>query len=209
MKKLEVVYLPLTDLTPYAQNARTHNKEQVGQLVDSIREFGWTNPVLIDEAGEIIAGHGRVAAAGMLGMDAVPCIILIGLTDEQKRAYRLADNRLPLNAGWSEELLALEIGALQDSEFNIDLLGFNDYELSKIFETETDDPADHWIGMPDFSTDDANGVRQMIVHFENAADVKNFAELVGAKITDKTKYIWFPPKEREDKKSKVYVSDEP
>ncbi|MEA1064731.1 ParB/Srx family N-terminal domain-containing protein [Erwinia sp. HR93] len=208
MQKLEIVYRQLTELTQYARNARTHDKAQVGQLIASIREFGWTNPVLVDENGVIIAGHGRVMAAEEMGMDTVPCITLAGLTGAQKRAYRLADNRLPLNAGWNEELLALEVETLQDEGFNIDLLGFNDYELSKIFETEADNPADHWIGMPDFDQSDANGVRQLIVHFETDADVKNFAELVGAKITDKTKYIWYPPKEREDKKSKVYASDE-
>lgn len=91
-EKLKIVYRPLQELSPYAHNARTHSPEQVAQLVESIKQFGWTNPVLIDEKGEIIAGHGRVMAAEMLKMDSVPVIVLSGLTDEQKKAYRLADN---------------------------------------------------------------------------------------------------------------------
>ena len=90
-EKLKIVYRPLQELSPYAHNARTHSPEQVAQLVESIKQFGWTNPVLIDEKGEIIAGHGRVMAAEMLKMDSVPVIVLSGLTDEQKKAYRLKD----------------------------------------------------------------------------------------------------------------------
>ncbi|BEC24313.1 tail fiber assembly protein [Escherichia coli] len=90
-EKLKIVYRPLQELSPYAHNARTHSTEQVAQLVESIKQFGWTNPVLIDEKGEIIAGHGRVMAAEMLKMDSVPVIVLSGLTDEQKKAYRLKD----------------------------------------------------------------------------------------------------------------------
>ena len=102
---MKIVYRPLQELSPYAHNARTHSPEQVAQLVESIKQFGWTNPVLIDEKGEIIAGHGRVMAAEVLKMDSIPVIVLSGLMDDQKKAYRLADNRLPLNAGWDEELL--------------------------------------------------------------------------------------------------------
>ncbi|HDR2706217.1 TPA: ParB N-terminal domain-containing protein [Enterobacter mori] len=102
--RLKIVYRPLKELTPYARNARTHSGEQVAQLVASIEEFGWTNPVLIDENGEIIAGHGRVLAAEAIDIVSVPTIKLMGLTEKQKRAYRLADNRLPLNAGWDTHL---------------------------------------------------------------------------------------------------------
>ncbi len=111
-EKLKIVYRPLQELSPYAHNARTHSPEQVAQLVESIKQFGWANPVLIDEKGEIIAGHGRVMAAEVLKMDSVPVIVLSGLTDDQKKAYRLADNRLPMNAGWDEDLLRMELSDL-------------------------------------------------------------------------------------------------
>lgn len=123
-EKLKIVYLPLQKLSPYAHNARTHSPEQVAQLVESIKQFGWTNPVLIDEKGEIIAGHGRVMAAEVLKMDSVPVIVLSGLKEDQKKAYRLADNRLPLNAGWDEELLRMELSELINADFDISLTGF-------------------------------------------------------------------------------------
>ena len=123
-EKLKIVYRPLQELSPYAHNARTHSTEQVAQLVESIKQFGWTNPVLIDEKGEIIAGHGRVMAAEMLKMDSVPVIVLSGLTDEQKKAYRLADNRLPMNAGWDEDLLRMELSDLINADFDVSLTGF-------------------------------------------------------------------------------------
>ncbi|WP_208952181.1 site-specific DNA-methyltransferase [Rahnella sp. ChDrAdgB13] len=124
-EKLKIIYRPLKDLTPYARNARTHDEDQVMQLVASIEEFGWTNPVLIDEKGEIIAGHGRVLAAVELSVASVPTITLSGLTDAQKRAYRLADNQLALNGGWNSELLKVEIESLLQDGFDINLVGFD------------------------------------------------------------------------------------
>ena len=132
MPDLAVEYLPLTALAPYARNARTHSPAQVAQLVASIREFGWTNPVLIDEAGGIIAGHGRVMAAQQMGMDQVPCIRLAHLTDTQRRAYVLADNRLALNAGWDDALLAQELAQLRDDAFDIGLTGFDSEEIDAL-----------------------------------------------------------------------------
>lgn len=207
-EKLKIVYRPLKDLTPYACNARTHDDRQVLQLVASIEEFGWTNPILIDECGEIIAGHGRVLAAEQIGIASVPTISLSGLTDAQKTAYRIADNRLPLNAGWNGELLKLEIEALQDVEFDVGLLGFSDLELGDILGVEPDDPNDHWVGMPAFDQENNNGVRQLIVHFETDADVALFAQLVQQQITAKTKYIWYPEHKRESTVNKAYISDE-
>ena len=131
-EKLKIVYRPLQELSPYAHNARTHSTEQVAQLVESIKQFGWTNPVLIDEKGEIIAGHGRVMAAEMLKMDSVPVIVLSGLTDEQKKAYRLADNRLPMNAGWDEDLLRMELSDLINADFDVSLTGFIPTEIDEL-----------------------------------------------------------------------------
>lgn len=128
----EQILVPLDALVPYARNARTHSPAQVAQLAASIREFGWTNPVLIDETGGIIAGHGRVLGARELGMDAVPCLRLTGLTDAQKRAYVLADNQLALNAGWDEALLAEELSALGAMEFDLGVLGFASAEVDRL-----------------------------------------------------------------------------
>lgn len=120
-------------LIPYARNARTHSPEQVAQIAASIREFGFTNPVLIDGDHGIIAGHGRVMAAQKLGLEQVPCIRLDYLSDTQRRAYILADNKLAMNAGWDNEMLKLEIKELVASDFDIDLIGFAEDEVIELF----------------------------------------------------------------------------
>lgn len=124
--------MPVSALTPYASNSRTHSDEQIQQIAASIREFGFTNPVLVDDDDGIIAGHGRVMAAKALGIEEVPCLRLVGLTDAQRRAYVIADNQLALNAGWDEATLRAELQALQGLEFNLDLLGFNPDELDAL-----------------------------------------------------------------------------
>ena len=125
----EIEYLPTDSLIPYARNSRTHSDAQVSQVAGSIREFGFTNPVLIDAQDGIIAGHGRVMAALKLKLDTVPCIRLSHLTETQRKAYVIADNKLALNAGWNEEMLLLEFGDLEAAEFDMELLGFSDEEL--------------------------------------------------------------------------------
>lgn len=132
--------LPTAALTPYARNARTHSPEQVAQIAASIREFGFTNPVLIDAEGGIIAGHGRVMASNRLGLAEVPCIRLAHLTDAQRRAYVIADNQLALNAGWDEALLAVEIGELKDLEFDLDLTGLGMEEIDRLLQLDGDGP---------------------------------------------------------------------
>jgi ParB-like chromosome segregation protein Spo0J len=106
LSRLQIDYLAPGALKSYERNARTHSKKQIRQIADSIREFGFTNPILIDRENMILPGHGRVAAAGLLGLQQVPCVCLESMTPEQKRAYVLADNKLALNAGWDEEILA-------------------------------------------------------------------------------------------------------
>lgn len=119
-------------LVPYARNARTHSKEQILQLQASLREFGFVNPVIVDKELNIIAGHGRILAAKEEGITEVPCVFAEHLTEAQKRAYIIADNRLALNAGWDAEMLSVEIADLQGVDFDISLLGFDDAELNKL-----------------------------------------------------------------------------
>jgi len=136
--RLTVVSRPLRELVPYARNARTHSDEQVAQIAASIAEFGFVNPVLIDESGQIIAGHGRVLAAEKIGLSEVPAIILAHLTDAQKVAFRIADNRIAENAGWDEELLAVELASLRDLDFDLDLTGFDANEIERILAGDAD-----------------------------------------------------------------------
>lgn len=134
--KPQIEHLPLDALVPYARNSRTHSPEQIAQVAASIREFGFTNPVLIDGEGGIIAGHGRVMAARQLGLSEVPCIRLAHLTGAQKRAYVIADNKLALNAGWDDALLALELRDLGSEGFALHLTGFSDEELDNLLDID-------------------------------------------------------------------------
>jgi hypothetical protein len=124
----------ITRLTPYARNSRTHSDEQISQLAASIKEWGWTTPVLVDEDGSIIAGHGRTLAAQRLKMTEVPVMVAKGWSDAKKRAYVIADNKLAMNAGWDEQMLALELGELSDLNFDLELTGFNKKELQSLLD---------------------------------------------------------------------------
>ncbi len=123
----------VADLIPYARNSRTHSEAQVGQIAASIREWGWTVPVLVDPDGGIIAGHARVMAAQKLGIEEVPCMVADGWSNAQKRAYVIADNKLAMNAGWDEELLKIEMGELVELDFDLELIGFDVGEIADIF----------------------------------------------------------------------------
>ena len=136
---MEIVYKKVSDLIPYVNNSRTHSNSQVNQICASINEFGFTNPLLIDEKDNIIAGHGRLLASKKLDMEEVPCIVLKGLTEAQKKAYIIADNKMALNAGWDEELLKLELENLKELDFDLELTGFDEKELKKIFEEKNED----------------------------------------------------------------------
>jgi len=137
--QLKIVYKKTDDLIPYARNSRTHNDAQVAQIAASIKEFGWTNPILLDGENGIIAGHGRVMAAQKLGESKVPTIELAHMTDIQKQAYIIADNKLALNAGWDNELLALEMDDLKDAGYDITLTGFDFNEINIDEEDEQDE----------------------------------------------------------------------
>jgi len=147
-RDLAIEHISTTVLKPWTRNARTHSKKQIAQIGESIRTFGFTNPVLIDNENRILAGHGRIEAARLLKMDKVPCVRLENMSTDQKRAYVLADNKLALNAGWDEELLAEELASLLavDIDFDIDVTGFSIPEIDGLIEglhpEEAGDPAD-------------------------------------------------------------------
>lgn len=133
---MEIKEVLVSELIPYIKNSRTHSDQQVAQIAASIKEFGWTNPILVDGDRGIIAGHGRLMAARKLGYEKVPTIELSYLTPTQRKAYVIADNQLALNAGWDTNLLSIELAELQDSEFDLSLLGFDDSELNKLLQPE-------------------------------------------------------------------------
>ena len=165
-QKPKIENLPTADLIPYAMNSRTHSADQVGQIAASIKEFGFTNPVLIDADNGIIAGHGRLLAAQKLKLKEVPCIRLGHLTEAQKRAYVIADNKLALNAGWDEDALKAELERLQEEDFDIGLTGFSNKEIEKMMEEveEEEDPE------VEFSEDLMLAHNYVVLYFDNDLD---------------------------------------
>jgi len=172
--KRELTYKPLADLIPYANNSRTHSDEQVAQVAASIKEFGFTNPILIDESNGIVAGHGRVLAAKKLKLEEVPCIELTGLTEAQRKAYVIADNKLALNSSWDDEALRLEIEHLAELDFDLGLLGFDEVELAEL---RFDDDCE--VDMPMLADGDKEPFQQktFTLHDEQAAIVDDAVTL--------------------------------
>jgi hypothetical protein len=142
---MQIEMMPTDRLVPYIRNARTHSADQVAQIAASIAEFGFTNPILIGEDEVIIAGHGRLQAARSLGLTEVPVIVLDHLSDAQRRALVIADNRIAEHAGWDERMLAAEIAALRDEAFDLDVIGFSEDELHDLLDG-LDDPATDGMG---------------------------------------------------------------
>lgn len=130
----------ISKLIPYARNARTHSDVQIAQIAASIKEFGFLSPVIISKDNAILCGHGRYYAAQKLGMEKIPCIKEEHLTEDQKRAYILADNKIGMNAGWDADLLRIEIETLQGAEFDVSLTGFEEFEIADLFAMEEERP---------------------------------------------------------------------
>jgi ParB family chromosome partitioning protein len=173
IKQYQMIEKNTAELLPYINNARTHSETQIKQIAASIKEFGFTNPVLIDDNNMIIAGHGRVEAAQLLNMKTIPAIVLKDLSETQKKAYIIADNKLALNAGWDEALLAAEIENLKNEDFDLDLLGFDDDELSELIKEY--DEADY----PELKEGDKDPFTTMtfIIHDDLLPQVKQALEI--------------------------------
>jgi len=174
---LKINYKKPSELIPYVSNSRTHSDRQIQQVASSIKEFGFTNPILIDEKSGIIAGHGRLEAAHLLSLDEVPTITLEGLTEAQRKAYVIADNKLALNSGWDDELLKVELQTLSELEFDVDLLGWDvlpdfkdDIDYSVLDDDDLEDELDEM-------TDDVKKAIQIEFEsqdYEEAKEVINF-----------------------------------
>ena len=163
---------PIGDLIPYVNNSRTHDDEQVTQLASSMKEFGFTNPVLIDEQDGLIAGHGRVLAAKRLGLEEIPAIIVDGLTEAQKKALVIADNQLALNADWDMEKLRIEVETLDELDFNLDILGLDNLDALRF---DSDCEAE----LPDLASGDKEPYQQktFTLHDEQASIVEDAVTL--------------------------------
>jgi ParB-like chromosome segregation protein Spo0J len=198
---------PLDKLIPYARNARRHTDEQIARIAASMSEWGWTMPALVDESDVLIAGHGRVLAALKLGWGEAPVMIARGWTEEQKRAYRVADNRLSELSQWDNLLLASEFVELRDLRADLlEVTGFTAVELEAMLAPESD-PAREWQGMPEFKQGNKTAYKTLAVHLKDEAAVKRFSELVGQPITDKTRFLWYPQAEIERYVDKRYSAE--
>jgi ParB-like chromosome segregation protein Spo0J len=197
---LPIAQIFVAELLPSAYNSRTHSERQIEQIANSIREFGFLVPVLIDERNSIIAGHGRVLAAKRLNMDTVPCIQVSHLTDTQKRAYIIADNKLTELGGWDQEILMQELNFLDAEGFRIEMTGF---DMSTILPAVDDNLAEY-VGMPEYNNENQLGIRHIVVHFKTEDAVQEFAKLVGQPITEQTRFLWHPREPEADLHGKVY-----
>jgi DNA modification methylase len=177
--ELTVTYLPIDKLKPFPRNARTHTAKQIHQILASIREFGFTNPIIVDESNTIICGHGRVEAAKLLNYSSVPAIRITDLSDSQKRAYVLADNKLALNSGWDPEILAIEFQYLAESElsFEIEITGFDTAEIDILIDgpskKSSDDSADHVPAPASFSVTRLGDIWNLGKHKIVCGDARN------------------------------------
>ena len=197
--------MKVDELSPYENNARRHTKEQIKQIVNSIEEFGFLNPILIDENNMILAGHGRYMAAQNLDLEKVPTIQIKNLTEAQKKAFVIADNKIATNSTWDESTLWKEIQALNEVGFDLNILAFAELELLPIIdENVVNDPLAEWEDMPEFIQDDLQPYRSIIIHFVEEKDVKDFFKLLDQPFSEKARYLWHPQLIREDNESKRY-----
>jgi ParB-like chromosome segregation protein Spo0J len=193
-------------LTPYEKNSRQHTPEQIRQIAKSIETFGFTNPLIVHN-GTVVAGHGRLEAAKLLGIDEVPVIDRSDMSEAQWKAYVVADNKLGDNSVFDSDLLAIELGELQGLEFDLSSLGFMESEIDDIFDVPLTDPNAEWDGMPEFSQPDETSLRHINVHFKTQEDLERFGKLIKQNLTTRTRAIWFPAAEIGRTQDKRYVVD--
>jgi len=225
---LKLDFIPLEQIKPYLNNPRKHPEEQIKKIAQSILEFGFKVPIIVDKNFIIIAGHGRYEAAKRLNLKRVPVIIADDLTPEQVKAFRIADNRISLESEWDLDALAAEIQELLEEDFDLSLTMLNEKELDyfltafsmKQADTKTKegkgdkgegsegeenfDPYKLWEGMTEYISENKEPYRKLIVNFPDERAVEEFARITGLHITKGTKSVWFPPKEELDRKNYHY-----
>jgi ParB/Sulfiredoxin domain len=203
---------PMDKIKPYEKNPRIHPQPQIDLLAKLMTQYGVDQPIVLDEDGVILKGHGRRLAAIAAGFDAFPIVMHRGLTEENKTALRIADNQTALLSRWDDEFLTADVNKLKSEGFDLALLGFGDGELNAFMLDKSSGPNDpnaEWLGMPEFDQQNKMSFRRLIVHFKGQPEVDRFAELIGQKITPLMKYIWFPEIEIETYADKRYKDTTP
>lgn len=211
---MKVTLRSVKNITPYPGNPRFNDGPAVEKVIESIRAFGFRQPIVIDSDGVILAGHTRFKAALELGMPKVP-VHVADLSDEEAKAYRIADNRTAEEAEWDVPGLADEISALMETGFDPSILGFDALEIDSILKcadgVEINSPGAaeaEWNGMPEYGNRDETSKQRIVVHFATDKDVQDFGNLIGQSLTEKTRSIWFPPAEIGRTADKEFVDDE-
>lgn len=198
---------PLASLIPYALNPRLHSDEQVAQIAASMKEFGQTQLIVVDEKGEIIVGHGRVLAAQLLKITDLKVGVAIGWSEEQKRAYRIADNQLALTSRWDQDLLRGELKQIEGTDVDLAVLGFDSGFLEGMLlagSASGGEATAEWAGMPEFTHGDKTAFKSVVMHFKDQAAVDQFEKAIDRKIT--SSFMWYPEIEIELAFTKQYAS---
>ena len=206
---MKIVEIELDKLKPFKNNPRKHTDEQIEQIAKSIEEFGFLNPILVDEKNTILAGHGRYMASQTINLKRVPVVIAENLSKEQKQALVIADNKIASNSTWDENLLWDQIRELNDKGFDLNILAFEEMEILPMLNIGqvVDDPSTEWVDMPDYDQENLMPKKTLLVHFENEEDRQEFSKLVKQNLTEKTKFIWYPPQPEFTTKDRQYESD--
>lgn len=202
---------PIDSITPYERNPR-RNAATIAKTAASIREFGWRQPIVVDEQRIVIVGHARLAAARSLGLTHVPVHVAVGLSPMQAKAYRLADNRTADESTWNDELLALELDDLAGGDFDLALTGFDANEIMRAIDDAVAtgiDPAAEWQGMPEYTHEAEPAYCTVRLHFVDDAAIARFARLIGQPVTAQTRFLWYPPQESRGTEGKLtYETDD-
>jgi len=202
---MQVIEKHIDDLKPYKNNPRKHTERQINQIAESIKEFGFVNPILVDETDTILAGHGRYHAAKQINQEMLPVVVVDKLNDQQKKALVIADNKIAMNSSWDEDMLWNQIRQLNDEGFDLSVLAFDEMEILPMIDSNVvTDPLAEWQDMPEFDQEDLTPHRTLFVHFRNDQDYDTFLKLVEQTGTDKTKSIWFPELEMMQTEKKRY-----
>jgi ParB family chromosome partitioning protein len=197
---MNIIWKPINEVTPYEKNPRIHSETTIARIAKSIKDFGWTQPIVIDGKNIILAGHGRHLAALSLNMVQVPCVLVDDLSEAQKKAYRIIDNKLVTDSAWDDELLQQELNDLVDLDFKVDDFGLDDLHGDKVL-----DETDEWKDMPEFEQDNQIAPYSVKVHFRTIEDLNKFADIIQQRITENTKYIYFPEQTSTNLKNLNYI----
>lgn len=186
---------PIEKIIPHEGNPRWHPDKQIEHLAKLMQKYGIDQPIVVDEKGIILKGHGRRLAAITAGFKEFPVVVRRGLSESDKTAIRIADNQSALLAGWDDELLRKDIDALRNAGFDLPMLGFDEGQLNAFNLEKANgetDPVAEWQGMPKLEQEDQSAFQSVVIHFKTQQAVNKFAKLLGQQITPKTKYLWFP-----------------